>query len=148
MTDQPKRNNRVLAVIVVLVTIVGITMNEDAHRSFAAPAKVTPEQAKAEAAKQKLHDMFKAGAETAGRHMRGLQADMRDPDSFALVAARGNLDGSRLCVVYRARNGFGGLNVESAAYAGNRWHIPASRARCKGLLFNFKDSGLYGVVLD
>ena len=41
---------------------------------------------------------------------------MRDPDSLKWDQILSNDDGTVVCVTYRGRNGFGGMNFEHAAY--------------------------------
>ncbi|WP_146131957.1 hypothetical protein [Halomonas ventosae] len=46
-----------------------------------------------------------------------LKRHMKDPESFTVVERHGvqqNDDGYRVILTYRARNGFGGMRVESA----------------------------------
>jgi hypothetical protein len=53
--------------------------------------------------------------------IRALRESMRDPESFAPIKAFGNAAASRLCVLYRGRNGFGGMTIEEARLRGGRW---------------------------
>jgi hypothetical protein len=46
--------------------------------------------------------------------LRTVKAALRDPKSVEWIDTMANEDGSVVCVTYRARNGFGGLNVERA----------------------------------
>lgn len=50
---------------------------------------------------------------------RALHASMRDPDSLVIDDGRVNDDATLVCVEYRARNGFNGMNREFIAYDGN-----------------------------
>ncbi|WP_156648800.1 hypothetical protein [Massilia sp. Leaf139] len=50
--------------------------------------------------------------------LTSIKSAMRDPDSLKWQDIRANDDGSVVCVVYRARNGFGGMNLEHASFAG------------------------------
>ena len=49
-----------------------------------------------------------------------VKANMRDPDSVAREKATASDDGSVVCVVYRARNGFGGMARATAVAAVGR----------------------------
>ena len=68
-----------------------------------------------------------AAAETAstkrvGRAMEAghaLHASMRDPDSLVIELAKVSDDSSLVCVQYRARNGFNGMDRAFIAYDGN-----------------------------
>ena len=42
---------------------------------------------------------------------------MREPDSVRWQQVATNDDGTIVCVTYRARNGFGGMNLEHATFA-------------------------------
>ena len=49
-----------------------------------------------------------------------LRKSMRDPDSFKVSSALEMEDGA-VCYQYRARNGFGGMNVAQAVFTGDRF---------------------------
>lgn len=49
---------------------------------------------------------------------RALHASVRDPDSLVIEDGRVNDDATMVCINYRARNGFGGMNRESIAFDG------------------------------
>lgn len=49
---------------------------------------------------------------------RVIKNSLRDPDSLKWQTIRTNDDATVLCYVYRARNGFGGMNLEHAAVVG------------------------------
>lgn len=49
-----------------------------------------------------------------------IKKTMRDPDSLVWESIRANDDASVICVEYRARNGFGGMNREFAVYANSK----------------------------
>lgn len=51
-----------------------------------------------------------------------LKARMRNPDSIVFERAATNSDGSLVCFVYRAQNGFGGMNRELAYALDDRLH--------------------------
>lgn len=52
--------------------------------------------------------------------VRSIKASLRDPSSVQWEAILRNEDATVVCVVYRARNGFGGMNVEQVAYANKK----------------------------
>jgi len=52
--------------------------------------------------------------------VRSIKASLRDPTSVQWEAILRNEDATVVCVVYRARNGFGGMNVEQVAYANKK----------------------------
>jgi hypothetical protein len=51
------------------------------------------------------------------RVLASIKAAMREPESLKWEQIRSNEDGSVVCTTYRARNGFGGMNIEHAAFA-------------------------------
>lgn len=82
-----------------------------------APDTRTPEQI----AEAKARD--KADTERtvkAGIVLQSIKVAMRDPASVTWSTIRSNEDGSVVCVEYRARNGFGGMNLEYATYSGGK----------------------------
>lgn len=53
----------------------------------------------------------------AGRQARtAIKNAARNPDSVSFEAVMTNESGSLICVVYRAQNGFGGMNLEQVAF--------------------------------
>jgi len=55
-------------------------------------------------------------------YVSGLKRQMRDPESFVLTFAGRNDDGSKVCIEYRAKNGFGGYTNGMAVGAGDKIH--------------------------
>jgi len=104
----------------------------------------TPGEAQARA----LASAREAADERAGKAMRALRRATRNPGSFELLGARGNADASRLCIVYRGQNGFGGMSAEAAYFSGNRWRA-GHGVTCKGksLPVDYTGSGLAGMRL-
>jgi hypothetical protein len=86
------------------------------------PAPLTPAQARAEI-------IGALGRRQALAALSALRQAMREPSSFELIAATGTADGTRLCIVYRARNGFGGMNVEGATVRGGMLRTHATRCK-------------------
>lgn len=76
-----------------------------------------------ETAQPRTPDQIAADKEQAARAMivrmavGGLKKAARDPDSLVVESARTNKDGTVVCLEYRARNGFGGMNREHLAIA-------------------------------
>lgn len=68
------------------------------------------------AAKQRKELAFQKTAYFAGT----LKQSMRDPDSLVWEDIRANEDATVICLSYRARNGFGGMNREFAVYGGGK----------------------------
>lgn len=76
-----------------------------------------------ETAPKKSAEQIAAENEQASRAMfvrmaiKSLKKAARDPESVIVDVARSNKDGSVICLEYRARNGFGGMNREHLAVA-------------------------------
>jgi len=50
---------------------------------------------------------------------RSIKSNLRDPDSLKFQTIVANDDASIMCFAYRARNGFGGMNLEHATIVDN-----------------------------
>jgi hypothetical protein len=101
----------------ILLILLGAGILISAFSSKSPPAAPkAPEQPKsaeqlaADAAKEKRFRKTVLVAQT-------IKNSLRDPDSLKWSAILANDDGSVVCVEYRARNGFGGMNVEQASYS-------------------------------
>jgi hypothetical protein len=55
-------------------------------------------------------------AEMAAVAVASLKNALRDPDSFKLERAFTTMDAKYACILYRARNGFGGMNREHVVF--------------------------------
>lgn len=97
--DKPMRLGSMILAAFVTVAVVQCSLSTNGS----SPSKTTqaPPDPVAEARFQKTA-MFAAG----------VKSKMRDPSSFALESARSNEDATVICLEYRARNGFGGMNKE------------------------------------
>lgn len=95
----------------------------DAHPSPAEAAERTSKQAafanaqKAAAEEYRLKQKRVAAAATAAL---SIKRSLRNPDSVKWEEILATLDGSTVCMKYRAQNGFGGMNREAAAVVGQR----------------------------
>lgn len=115
-----------LGVLMSIVTNYFSTerQNESDDAERARVASLNPQQRKIEAdqkAKSAAEETTRKNAEK-GRLASGiagaslLKKSLRDPDSFKLEKAS-IVEGTNIaCYTYRARNGFGGLNVENAVF--------------------------------
>lgn len=56
----------------------------------------------------------------------GLKSKLRDPESFVLESAHADETATVICIEYRARNGFGGMNKEFIVAAKNKVSQEAS----------------------
>lgn len=52
-----------------------------------------------------------------------LRQMMRDPDSFVVESASVSEDAQLVCIEYRSRNGFGGMNREFAAFRNGKPYL-------------------------
>lgn len=59
------------------------------------------------------------------RILKAVKSNMRDPDSLTWVSIMTNTDASVICLEYRARNGFGGMNLEHGTYANGKYNVTA-----------------------
>lgn len=59
-----------------------------------------------------------ARMDTAAETVKAIRGAMRDPDSLVVDSIGVDQNGDVACVAYRARNGFGGVNRESAILVG------------------------------
>jgi hypothetical protein len=96
----------------VLLIIFNVA-SRDKPEQAAAPA-LTAEQQATKAADDADSN---ARLDNTVRTLKSVKAGLRDPKSVEWVSALANKDGSVVCITYRARNGFGGMNVEQAAMA-------------------------------
>jgi len=62
------------------------------------------------------HKAETARTEFAALAVASLKKAMRDPDSFKLERAFTTMDAKYACVLYRARNGFGGMNRDHVVF--------------------------------
>lgn len=96
-----------------------------------APVAKTPEQIEAEAA-DKSRSQRAIFAVTALRH------GLRDPDSVNWESISVSDDASVVCVEYRAKNGFGGVNFEQTVYTKGKFSTAAKpwNRHCAGKQLN------------
>lgn len=71
-----------------------------------------------------------------------IKTALRDPASVQWESVRVNDDGSLVCLVYRARNGFGGMNLSPAVSIGGKISTDGDvwNKQCKGqTLYDLKE---------
>jgi len=78
------------------------------------PGKEPPERTPEEKAKMAADEHRNL---TGIRLAREIKEKLRDPDSVKWSQILASDDASVLCFVYRAKNGFGGMNIAHAIYA-------------------------------
>jgi hypothetical protein len=128
----------VLALFIVFVGTAVYNSVSTPDPAPAAAAPVDPERAAAlERARQDAERSRQIERQRVAM-VRGasaaIKASMRDPDSLVIELA-GVAPDDVVCITYRARNGFGGMNRETVAYIGDDWVRTAAtvKARCTGL---------------
>lgn len=106
--------------MVAMFVIAGINSNRVERENAAAAvasaaieAAKTPEQKEAEAKikREAENRMNKVSVAVIAVHNV-----MRDPESLRWSLVLANADASVICLEYRARNGFGGMNVENLVF--------------------------------
>jgi hypothetical protein len=117
-TVPARKANKLPVILLAIGGLLGVA------KLSSIPPAPPPSPAEAKAAHER------AAADTvAAIELRALRQGLRDPASFDPISVGGNADASRLCVIYRARNGFGGLTIEAMALRDGRWrrtsHCPA-----------------------
>lgn len=70
--------------------------------------------------------------------LRVLKRTLRDPDSLAVDSVSTDSDGNSGCISYRARNGFGGMNLEVVGWDATGFHQDRATVKriCDGAGFN------------
>jgi DNA-directed RNA polymerase subunit RPC12/RpoP len=100
-------------------------------------ANAPPETAQQKAEKAAARARFST---TAGV-VAAVKASLREPDSAKWEEIRANDDASVVCIIYRARNGFGGVNLEKVSFVKGALHREATPwdENCAGKdLYNMK----------
>jgi hypothetical protein len=108
-------------------------------RSSLAAASILPHTVQAPIAVDTKEDaLFKQRSEAAVTDAVSLKQSLRDPDSLIFEKILANDDGSTVCITYRARNGFGGMNREHAVFAGGPGTTSASawHKHCEHVMLN------------
>lgn len=98
-------------IIAVLFGILVFNLAGKGDSATPTVSTLTPEQ---QAVHDKAAKNSNARITNTIRTKRSIKDNLRDPNSLEWVSSAANEDGSVVCVVYRARNGFGGMNVERA----------------------------------
>lgn len=123
---------KIVATLFAFALIVSVLAGIDS-------ANDTPEEKAAkEAARKADFEQNVQPLVDAGRDARQLRDAMRDPASFELVMVK-DMGGGTRCFQYRARNGFGGMNVGHAVAATGKIYLENSEGFQR--LFNRVCSG-------
>lgn len=117
----------------MLVSIIKCSSDGDRVRVMppGPAAPISKEQAELD---RKLNEMAEQRFQKTVTVLASIKANLREPSSVEWVDISSTDDGSVVCVQYRARNGFGGMNVESAtaALGGLRTGAAAWNKHCAG----------------
>jgi hypothetical protein len=97
-----------LGLLAIGMVMAALGRHVSAPETATAAAKAAPDPRQAE------KDLQARTAMAAGA---ALKSTARDPDSLVIESGLASDDGKLLCVRYRARNGFGGMNREAVAFS-------------------------------
>lgn len=110
---KPKKTVGIAGYIVagiLLVFVMKAAWREDPPKETRSPQEVALAKAREKAYQDRLGSTMTV--------LTTIKLSLRDPASVQWLAATSNETGGVVCVSYRAKNGFGGMNVEYAAYGG------------------------------
>lgn len=122
LSEKPKPRRLLKIIGIGALVIVGIdllavlTMGHHANGNAMGNSSDTDIQgasAKEDPKVKAAHDLQGVTALAAGQ---ALIRSVRNPDSLVIEGAWASDDGKTLCIRYRAQNGFGGMNRETAVY--------------------------------
>jgi hypothetical protein len=128
---------RVLAGVATTVVLITVIQCSSLHSSLPTPTPLAAapppiESAAAQAAKALETKRFDLAYDVT----TAIRKSSRDPSSTTFESVGVNSDATVVCVQYRSRNGFGGMNREAAVYVGGAIKS-ASKAligkHCQGL---------------
>lgn len=105
---------------IVICMIVGSHRPSAGGNSVAEATDPSPEKPDPHKAERDLQGKTALAAGMA------LKSSARDPDSLVIETGLASGDGKLLCVRYRSRNGFGGMNREAVAFFNSVPHDSAS----------------------
>lgn len=103
----------VLSFILIGVTAPAPKPTKPVDPAVAAAEKEAATKAEAERVAESIMEDQRRNAARAVK--AAIKASARNPDSVAFESVLTNENGSLVCMVYRAQNGFGGMNLEHLA---------------------------------
>lgn len=112
---KPKQPIGRLPVIAGLI-LGGYVLTSILPSTPATPITTTPDPAQPAPARVKERTLSDDRFQATARVLALIKTSMRDPDSLKWDQILSNDDGTVVCVTYRGRNGFGGMNFEHVAY--------------------------------
>jgi phage terminase large subunit GpA-like protein len=104
-----KINKWVWIALGAAILVSAISSNQKQDEIAQTEARMSPEQ---KAAKEAENKAAMVRTLVARKAVEELKTAMRDPSSLAVESIRLNDDSTLVCIEYRARNGFGGMNRE------------------------------------
>lgn len=128
----------VLVAAVVGGVAVPLLVGSDRNK----PGVVPTTETKADSAADVEGNLAKTRYYQAAITAKLVKNALRDPASVQWESVRVNDDGSLVCLVYRATNGFGGMNLAPAVSIGGKISTDGDvwNKHCKGkTLFDLKD---------
>lgn len=97
------------------------SMTEEEKSALAEKLRLEAEaKEKEDSRKQKIKEAENSRFTNTLALLKAIKENMREPNSFDLITARANENGSVVCVEYRGKNGFGGYSKEFAVYANKK----------------------------
>lgn len=101
---------------ILALLFIGIVGSAIFPSKVVEPAPLSEEARLAKVAK----DAQDARLLVAMRAGRTIKNSLRDPESLKFQTIAANDDASVVCYIYRAKNGFGGMNLEHAVLVGDK----------------------------
>jgi DNA-directed RNA polymerase subunit RPC12/RpoP len=111
----PMSRAKKLALCAVGLFVLSVVYQTD--QSAQRKAARTPEQVAADE-KEAAQEAVRVGAVRVA--VDQLRKSLRDPDSLVVESARAAADPVLVCIEYRAKNGFGGMNKEFVVFTGKK----------------------------
>ncbi len=105
---------KIMKLLLVLV-VVGLMASCGGGENYGVVNSPSPEQAKRTAAYHEEEEKHAEIYRTYFKVRGALKGTMRNPDSFKVVSGIAFPDGT-VCLMYRAQNGFGGMNVDTFVF--------------------------------
>jgi hypothetical protein len=114
--EQPKKRQHPLAIgclVILGIGFIGALIGGGGSSGTSNEAAAATNTTAADTAEEKAQN---ERASIAGLAVASLKQALRDPDSFKLERAFTTMDAKYACILYRARNGFGGMNREHVVF--------------------------------
>lgn len=131
----PKPTSRLSVLLIGIVVVVIYAQVTKKDMPPQPVVTLSPEQA---AQNKKQADQKAARLDSTIRVLASIKASLREPESVKWANVLASDDGAVVCVTYRARNGFGGMNVEDVSFAKGKISkaVTAWNKNCAGKSMN------------